>query len=523
MKRKEVLGKHWAEEIAGRLSELKKEVFVCAAGVSPSGSVHIGNFRDILTSDVVCRALKKDRRAELMFFWDDYDRFRKVPFGISESFSRYIGMPLSKVPDPFKCHKSYAEHFEKEFEKVLPELGVKARIIYQAREYERNSYYREIKLALQKRKEIAEILSKFKTEKFSEGEIENYFPLQFYCGKCGKDSTKIISYDGENVLVYECKCGHGEKVDISKKHTGKLAWRVDWAARWLHYDVSFEPGGKDHASPGGSYDTSKELAEKIFNFKAPVFQGYEFVGIRGKTSKISGAAGGALTPKTLHEIYEPELLRWIFPKTHPRRAITLCFDSELIRQYDEFDSAVDSYFKNKLKGEEKSALVFSKTGKEFKKIRVPFRQVSSFGQIAQGNFSELKKMFKRIGQKFNEENLKLRLEKSENWVRNFAPELQIKVRKEKNLDYFKRLGEEERGEIAKLVKEMDKNWNLEKLTYLLYEIQKKPDMDEEEKKRRQKEFFRNVYQMLIDKDTGPRLPTFLLALGKEKVKKLLKI
>jgi len=62
---------------------------------------------------------------------------------------------------------------------------------------------------------------------------------------------------------------------------------------------------------------------------------------------------------------------------------------------------------------------------------------------------------------------------------------------------------------------------LEKLTSFVYSIPKKPELTENEKKIEQRNFFKNVYQMLIDADTGPRLPTFLLALGKEKVKKLL--
>ena len=52
---------HWSEEIAKKLIELKpdKEEYVCAAGISPSGSIHIGNFRDVATSYFVVRALRK--------------------------------------------------------------------------------------------------------------------------------------------------------------------------------------------------------------------------------------------------------------------------------------------------------------------------------------------------------------------------------------------------------------------------------------------------------------------------------
>ena len=52
---------YWADKLAEEIIRRKpdKEEYVCAAGISPSGSVHIGNFRDIATSWFVCRALQK--------------------------------------------------------------------------------------------------------------------------------------------------------------------------------------------------------------------------------------------------------------------------------------------------------------------------------------------------------------------------------------------------------------------------------------------------------------------------------
>lgn len=522
------MAEHWAENIAKKLIELHgdKKKFICAAGVTPSGIVHIGNFRDIITSDIVVRALKeKNCEAELLFFWDDYDRFRKVPAGIPSSFANYIGMPVSKVPDPYKCHESYARHFESELEEVLPELGVNARIIYQAKEYEKNTYYEKIKIALKKRKKIAEILAKFKTQEVSKKDIESYYPLQVYCKKCGKDSTKIISYDEKNKIHYVCECGHEESVNLCNENIGKLSWKVDWAMRWSYYNICFEPGGKDHATPGGSYDVSKTIAKEIFEIQPPLFQGYEFVGIRGLTSKMSSSKGTGISPKTLLQIYEPELLRWIFARSAPKKQINFCFDSELIRQYDEYDQEIKLYLQNKLPNERKKALEFAKVDpkKKFTSKNVPFRQVATFGQVAQENFDELKNILKRIGQEFEDKSLKQRLEKSKNWIENFFPELKIKVRETPNKDYYNKLSKKEKNQINRLKNEIEKNWSLEKLTKLVYEIPKEPGMSEKEKKEAQRNFFKNVYQMLINSDTGPRLPTFLLALGKEKVKKLLQV
>ena len=110
---------HWSEKIANEIVRRSpdKDEYVCAAGISPSGSIHIGNFRDIVTSYFVCLSLRKlGKKARLLFSWDEYDRLRKVPVNvaaITEGFEKYIGMPYAEIPDPYGCHATYAEHFER--------------------------------------------------------------------------------------------------------------------------------------------------------------------------------------------------------------------------------------------------------------------------------------------------------------------------------------------------------------------------------------------------------------------------
>ncbi|MCS7134683.1 MAG: lysine--tRNA ligase [Candidatus Pacearchaeota archaeon] len=516
---------HWADKIAEKLiKEHEKKKFVCAAGITPSGKVHIGNFRDVITSDLVCRALKdKGCQAELIFFWDDFDKLRKIPKGIPIEFEKYLGMPLTEIPDPYECHESYAKHFESEFEEVLPFLGIRPKIIYQAEMYKKNKYYKEIKKALQEREKIAKIFGKFKTQGISKEEKKRFFPLNVYCRKCRKSSTKIINYEDDNI-EYICLCNYKETANIKKENIGKLSWKVDWAMRWYYYSVDFEPGGSDHATPGGSFDVAKEIVTKIFKAKPPLFIGYAFVGIKGAT-KMSSSKGIGIAPKELLNIYEPELLRWIFCKTLPQRPITFFFDSHIIKQYDEFDREIENLHRNKLSEIKKRQLEFSSIihGKIPEERNANFRQVASFGQVVQGNLEELKKIFERLGQKYKEKYLKIRFEKSQNWIKNFMPELAIRVRETPNYSYYEKLKKEEKEQLKRFVDEMEKYWSLEKLTWFIYEIPKKSEMTEEEKKKAQRNFFKIIYNMLIDKDTGPRLPTLLMALGKEKVKKLLTI
>ena len=123
---------HWSEEIAERLIQKnpEKEEFVCAAGISPSGSVHIGNFRDIATPLFVCKALeKKGKKAKLLISWDEFDRCRKIPANVQavvgDTYDKYIGCPYVDIPDPWGCHENYAKHFEEEFLKGIEPFGIK--------------------------------------------------------------------------------------------------------------------------------------------------------------------------------------------------------------------------------------------------------------------------------------------------------------------------------------------------------------------------------------------------------------
>ena len=51
--------RHWADLAAEKIIKEKgdKKTYVCAAGITPSGTVHIGNFREVITTDLVVKAL----------------------------------------------------------------------------------------------------------------------------------------------------------------------------------------------------------------------------------------------------------------------------------------------------------------------------------------------------------------------------------------------------------------------------------------------------------------------------------
>ena len=537
---------HWSDRIAQEIIRRRpdKEEYVCAAGISPSGSIHIGNFRDIATSLFVAQALRRQgKKAKLLFSWDEFDRLRKIPVNVAKvprpegekPWEEYIGCPYVDVPNPFDDgSESYAKYFEKEFEEAMKRFGIEMDYRYQGDMNRSGKYAEHVIHALKKRGEIFDILDSFRTQAAQEGEREAYYPVSIYCPHCGRDTTKLTSLSDDcTVAEYECACGHHGTFDFTKDFNCKLAWKIDWPMRWMYEGVDFEPGGKDHASPGGSYDTSRVIAEKIYGYEAPVFQGYEFIGIKGATGKMSGSSGLNLTPDTLLKLYQPEVILWLYAKTEPTRAFDFCFDDGILRQYFEFDKQYNEYMEGK--GDDFLNVVMESClrregeadGKPvYHKIEtVPMSLLVQLGSVVDFNVPMLETVFEKIGQPFTYEQFKDRLDRAKYWLEQCSPENVNRLRVTRNWEVYDSLNEEEKKEIALLHAFLTKGgYDLEGLNQELYAIPKQVLgnlEDAKELKKIQGQFFKNVYKLLIDKEKGPRLYLFLYAIDPERYVHLL--
>jgi len=527
---------HWSSRYVDEILKKSpnKELYVCAAGISPSGQIHFGNFRDVITSYAVIQELKKrGRKTKFIFSWDDFDRFRKVPKGVDDSFNQYIGMPLTSVPSPDGQEISYARYQEKEFEESMKKLNIDIEYRYQTDEYKSGRYDKMIIHAMKNRKQIADILLSFMSEKgkqnrnLDESEYrENYYPISVYSQFSGKDNTKVIDYDGDRTITYKCfDSGETATIDFTKEKIVKLSWKIDWAMRWKEEDVIFEPGGTDHSAPGGSYDTSSVIAREIYNIEPPIYQGYAFIGIRGLGDKMSGSSGNSITPTQLLEIYEPEILKWLYFRAEPNKSFTLAFDSEIYRQYAEFDKKLDNIDDNKTTNYDKSALELSGV-KITDKKPIPFRQAVSFGQISQWNREKLLKFLEAMGVEYNSNSIDIRLEKAKSWLETYNRDEIIEVQNRKNQEFISQLSEEDLENVRVLKEKLENepNMSIDDLDTLVYGIVKKDGLDKKEKMKKQQHFFKIIYNLIIKKDTGPRLSTFLWSIeDKNKILELLDI
>src|SRR3989344_1631673 len=504
----------WADLAAERVIKEKgnKSKYTCASGITPSGIIHIGNFREIMTTELVKRALeKKKKKVRFIYSWDDYDRFRKVPDNVSKDFEKYIGMSVSDTPDPFKCHKSYAEHFEKELEISIKDLVSDIEFIRQNENYKKSLYAEKIKEALIHRKKIAEILNKFREEPLD----SKWIPLTVYCEKCKKDDTEVINYDEKYTVEYKCKCSFSDKIDFRKKGIVKLPWRVDWPMRWVFEQVDFEPGGKDHSTVGGSFDTAKHIVKELWKRDAPTYQVYDFVTVKGQGGKMSKSIGNVVRITDLLEIYEPEIVRWFYASNRPNSEFAVSFDLDVIKVYEDFDKCERVFYnKEEIKEREtekqkriyeSSVIKLSKTMQK----QVPFRHLTVLVQVHEGNIENATSDYKSA-------RVKKRAECAWNWIQNYAPdEMKFKIHENIPADIEKKLDKKQKESLNILQKSLEKkNHNEESLFTEFKSICEKIEIQPQE-------FFKGAYLAIIGKEKGPKLAGFIVAAGRKRIASLL--
>ncbi|MEY8348128.1 lysine--tRNA ligase [Bacillus cereus] len=514
---------HWAYKIARELIQKypNKETFVCASGISPSGSVHIGNFREIVTTYFVVRALQDlGKKTRFIFSWDDYDRFRKVPKNIDSSFEKYIGMPYCDIPDPYGCHKSYAEHFEKEFETSLEDFRIEVEFIYQHKEYRRGRYNPNILRALQRRKEIYDILIEFKTSKSSIEERENFYPITLYCEQCGKDTTRIMHFDETTEAIqYEFICGTCNVLSVMQTSRVKLNWKVDWPMRWMAEDVIFEPGGRDHSAETGSYNVSKEIAKKIFHYKAPHYIAYDFIGIKGDNQKMSSSAGNIITPAELLKVYVSEVILFMFSKYKPNAAFHIGMDEDVIRNYTEYERYMDSYYNNTLHNEELcDALRLSRVNTET--ARLPkFNQVAGILPLVNFDTKILQEILAEVDTDYTFIDIMEISKRIEHWIRNVYPQRMVEVNQEKYWEFYKTLEDEQKKwilEVCEVIRMNTSQSNFMEQVYAIWHHENKKTMKEN-----QKILFSIIYSLVLNQRNGPPIPLLIDVIGVEKIVSLL--
>lgn len=504
---------HWADVLADEL--LKKNTkHVLATGITPSGPIHIGNMREILTTDAVYRCLiQKGGEAELIYIADDYDPLRKVYPHLPESYTQYVGKPLSEIPCPCGNHKSYAEHYLSSFLTSLHEIGVNPKVYRASEMYKNGEYTESIQIALENTNKIRFIL-----ETVSGRHLPNeWLPYNVKCESCGRFSTTHPRFYEYPIVEYSCDCGHSGESDIRIGGQGKLPWRVDWPARWRMLGVTFEPCGKDHATVGGARETGAKISEEVYHYPHPGVLVYEFILLKGQGAMHS-SKGTAVSGEEMLKMTPPEVLRFLIMRNQPNKHIVFDSGLGLLTLVDEYDKEEEVYF-----GKEEEM----KGMKDFKKtyelsqpyqipktmpLHLPYRHLVTLIQIAH-TWDEVKEILIRTnqiplkGKKDDEEHLRQRTEHVRYWLDRFAPN-EVKFEIKRTLPPVSL--SQEQHMVLSLFKEKISHlvWDPETIHNSIYEIS-------EETKIPIKIAFQAIYLVLLGQEKGPRAGFFLSNLDKE--------
>lgn len=515
---------NWAREVALRIINERpdEEVYTVASGVSPSGFVHIGNFREIATPYLVVKELRRlGKKVRYILSFDEFDRFRKVPGNIDSSYEKYIGMPYTDIPSPFS-DESYASFMENRFLNELRLMDVEVECIYQTKEYQSGRYNKYIKIAMDNRDRIFDIIDSFRTQDSTLEERENYYPISIYCPSCKKDNTTILSYDNETGEVsYSCSCGHNGVLNINDATNIKLQWKVDWPMRWMIENVTFETGGVDHSAANGSKAVSERVAREIFNFEPPLYIPYNFIGIKGGGAKMSSSTGNVLTITDLLKVYDKNIIWWFYTRFDNMHAFDIALDNDVIRYYSEFDRWVKLYFNGNIDDKNRSILYLTGVDKSY--LNNPnFSYLATFLPIVNNDINLLKELL--IKEEINVESNEFleRLERSKYWVDNYGIDYQVRLLESRNNDYYNSLNDLERSWLNKTIALLDIDFSTtNELQTVLYDVVKDGVLEGNELKTRQKRYFQILYNMLLGLDQGPKLGLFLMAIDKDKIRELL--
>ncbi len=520
----------WADQLADKIIKRKKFFYIekpiqkfkeytVKTSASISGVLHIGRLSDTIRGSSVHTALEDAGvKSRLIWVAEDMDPLRKIPEGVPSNYVDYLGMPVTDVPDPEACHESYAEHHKEQYFKVIDEFVFSDMKKFSMREeYRKGSFNEFIKKIIENIEKLVEIQDKYRKEPLP----ETYTPWTPICENCGKIVTaKALGFENGKVH-YICKdyafentrakgCGFEGLADPLKGN-GKLMWKAEWAAQWAFWGVCSEGAGKEYQVPNSAWWVNGEIAEKVLEFPMPEPIFYEHLIIEGV--KMSASLGNVIYPKDWLEVATPEMLRFYYNK---RLMKTRSFSwKELPNLYDDFDYCNKVYFGN-IKIDNKKELSHIKrlydisVEKPQKPINMSFNHAVVLAQVFD-NDTDIIDSLKKTGhhQPKLEKEILSRIYKAGLWVRKYAPEEQkFEVQKElpkdlaiseKEIKAFKRV-----LEILKQNKEMKEDELFKNFYDLCKELNLEP-----------KQFFKAGYKVLLNKDQGPRLASFMLALGEK--------
>ena len=524
MEDQEIIGKGtWIDKLAFELIEREKslgrnlDILRVESGLGASGVPHIGSLGDAVRAYGVKLALENmGYKSELIAYSDDLDGLRKIPEGFPKSLEEHLAKPVSLIPDPFGCHESYGMHMSSILLDGLDKTGIKYEFRRAFDTYKKGLLKDQIHTILQNSTKIGDKIS----ELVGQEKYQKFLPYFPVCANCNRLYTaESFEYiENEKKVRYRCHdaeigskmikgCGHEGEADITKD-LGKLAWKVEFAARWAAFDIRFEAYGKDIMD---SVKVNDWVADEILNYPHPHHVKYEmFLDKGGK--KISKSLGNVVTAQKWLEFGDPKsILLLLYKRITGARELGFEDIPSLMSEYNELE---DIYF-GKIKVDNQAKLVKSKGLYEYvnllevpkqPRLHVNYRLLVELAKIFKEDRKE--RVMKKLVDYGVIKNPDPSIEKLIELAGNFADEFDQQDKAEVDLD------QSSKNALKALSETLSSDEEPEDIQNTIYQIAKSNGVEP-------KEFFKILYQIILGTSRGPKIGPFISDIGRKQVGKTL--
>jgi len=521
----EIIGRGtWLDMVAHRVLKRedqlgrKVDVLRTESGLGASGIPHIGSLGDVIRAYGIKLALEAaGHRAEFIAYSDDMDGLRKVPVGMPESLKKYLGHPVSAIPDPYNCHESYSAHMNSLLREAMDRCGVEY-VFHSAAVNYRNGLLTE-----QTRKILAasDRVGRIVKEELGQAKYTAVLPYFPICGSCGRIyTTQAVEFEpGTDKVLYVCEgeaevkgqklegCGYKGEVSI-KDGVGKLPWKGEFAARWDALKINFEAYGKELTD---SVRVNDRICEEILGYPPPYHIRYElFLDKGGKKISKSKSALDVITPQTWVKYAPPASLNLLmFKRITGARSLGV---EDIPTYVNEFDQLEEVYFglrqvpdekeRAKLRGLYEYACFLKPPSAP--RMHVPYNLLVYLVTVAPPDKKEEYVLEKLREYGYVKDGLtpelKERVEYAINWAKDFhvISETKIEISKPQKLAI---------EDLAAVVRSETDGRILQNA---IFNIAKKYSLDPPE-------FFKLLYMILLGAPRGPRLGPYIKAMRNENV------
>lgn len=520
-KNDKIIGKGtWIDKLALEMIDREKQIgrnikmMRVESGLGASGIPHIGSLGDAVRAYGVKLAIENfGYKSELITYSDDMDGLRSIPKGFPEYLKKDIGKTVSTITDPFGCHDSYGMHMSSLLLDGLDKLGIKY-IFKNANEiYKKNLLQNEIDKILSNHVKIGlkikEITGQTKYNKYLP-----YFPV---CDNCGKIYT-TTAYEyiiPEKKVKYQCNDSKiGNKIINGCKHEGessiindlgKLAWKVEFAARWKALDIRFEAYGKDIMS---SVSTNDWVSDIILRYKHPYHVKYEmFLDKTGK--KISKSSGNVVTHQNwLRYGTVKSILLLLYKRITGSRELGLSDIPSLMCEYNDIENI---FFGDHKQYDNQSKIIKLKGLYEYvnllnppenKPHHIDYRLLVKLSKIFKEN--RINMISKKLIEYGIISNSTPHIENLINMAGKYADDFELESI-DINLDYKMKNA---LNDFAKIIIQRDN----EDIKNIIYNITKTHGI-------KIKDFFKILYQIILSSNNGPKINKLINDIGRQQVVK----